>query len=172
MRAGHRRNFRQCSWPAAHRGDGHGAALQGQADHTAVRQQHRTHGQETIQRSQGISVSNIDDCKIQFMLWIYFTLFTHVISVSDPGCLYRIPDPDFFLSRISDPGSRIPNLGSRIPNLGSRIPDLTTAPKEEEEIFCPKIFLCSHKCHKIVNNFIFEQVNTKNFSTFYPKICH
>jgi hypothetical protein len=48
-----------------------------------------------------------------------------------------IPDADFYPSRIPDPGSRIP--------------DLTTAPKEEGE----KI---RHKYHKIVNNFIFEQV--------------
>jgi hypothetical protein len=27
--------------------------------------------------------------------------------VADPGCLSRIPDPDFYPSRISDPGSRI-----------------------------------------------------------------
>ncbi len=29
--------------------------------------------------------------------------------MADPGCLYRIPDPDFYPSRISDPGSRIPD---------------------------------------------------------------
>ncbi len=29
------------------------------------------------------------------------------VSVADPGCLSRIPDPDFYPSRISDPGSRI-----------------------------------------------------------------
>jgi hypothetical protein len=28
-------------------------------------------------------------------------------SVADPGCLSRIPDPDFYPSRITDPGSRI-----------------------------------------------------------------
>ena len=28
-------------------------------------------------------------------------------SVADPGCLSRIPDPDFYPSRISDLGSRI-----------------------------------------------------------------
>ncbi len=27
-------------------------------------------------------------------------------SVADPGCLSRIPDPDFFPSRIPDPGSQ------------------------------------------------------------------
>jgi hypothetical protein len=28
------------------------------------------------------------------------------ISVADPGCLSRIPDPDFCPSRISDPGTK------------------------------------------------------------------
>jgi hypothetical protein len=32
-----------------------------------------------------------------------------VDSVADPGCLSRIPDPDFYPSRIPDPGSRIPD---------------------------------------------------------------
>jgi hypothetical protein len=27
-------------------------------------------------------------------------------SVADPGCLSRIPNPDFYPSRISDPGSK------------------------------------------------------------------
>jgi hypothetical protein len=36
--------------------------------------------------------------------------------VADPGCLSRIPDPDFYTSRI--------------PDLGSRIPDSNTATKE------------------------------------------
>ncbi len=27
-------------------------------------------------------------------------------SVADPECLYRIPDSDFYPSRISDPGSK------------------------------------------------------------------
>jgi hypothetical protein len=30
-------------------------------------------------------------------------------SVADPECLSRIPDPDFYPSRIPDPGSRIPD---------------------------------------------------------------
>ncbi len=32
----------------------------------------------------------------------------HNYSVADPGCLSRIPDPDFYPSRIPDLGSRIP----------------------------------------------------------------
>ncbi len=59
-----------------------------------------------------------------------------ILSVADPGCLSRIPDPDFYPSKIPDP---------------------TKAPKEEGEILlCPTIF-CSDKYNKIVNNF-FEQV--------------
>jgi hypothetical protein len=30
-------------------------------------------------------------------------------SVADPGCLSRIPDPDFYQSQIPNPGSRIPD---------------------------------------------------------------
>ena len=41
--------------------------------------------------------------------------------IPDPGS--RIPDPDFYPSRIPDPGSRISDPGSRIPDPGSRIPD-------------------------------------------------
>jgi hypothetical protein len=73
-----------------------------------------------------------------------------IIRVADPGCLSRIPDPDFYPSRISDPGSRISDPGSRIPepgsripepDLGSRIPDPKTATKEKgEKNFCPTIF--------------------------------
>jgi hypothetical protein len=44
--------------------------------------------------------------------------------IPDPGS--RIPDPDFYPSRIPDPGSRIPDLGSRIP-------DPKTATKERGE---------------------------------------
>jgi hypothetical protein len=32
-----------------------------------------------------------------------------VPSVADPGCLSRIPDPDFYPSRIPDPGSKNSN---------------------------------------------------------------
>jgi hypothetical protein len=49
-------------------------------------------------------------------------------SVADPGCLSRIPDPDFYPFRIPDPRSRIQDLGS-----GSRIPDPKTATKERGE---------------------------------------
>jgi hypothetical protein len=65
---------------------------------------------------------------------------------------------------------------------GSRslfIPDPTTAPKKEGEIYfvCPTIF-CSHKYHKIVNNFTFDEQVKKIFFaktirikvTFYPRV--
>jgi hypothetical protein len=34
------------------------------------------------------------------------SLFVIFFSVADPGCLSWIPDPDFYPSRISDPGSK------------------------------------------------------------------
>ena len=59
-------------------------------------------------------------------------------SVADPGCLSRIPDPDFYPSRISDPGSRIPYPGSRIP-------DPKTAAKERgEKISCHTFFVATN----------------------------
>jgi hypothetical protein len=48
------------------------------------------------------------------------------VSVADPGCLSRIPDLDFY--------------PSRIPDLGSRIPDPKTGRKERGE----KNFLVKH----------------------------
>ncbi len=38
-----------------------------------------------------------------------YILHLSLCSVADPRCLSRIPDPDFYPSRIPDPGSRIPN---------------------------------------------------------------
>ncbi len=88
-------------------------------------------------------------------------------SVVDPGCLPRVPDPDFYPSRYP---------GSRIPDPGSRIPDPKTATKERgEEKICCHTFFCSHIFHKIVNYFIFEMRKknlgqfSKNHRTFYTK---
>jgi hypothetical protein len=64
------------------------------------------------------------------------------IRVTDPRCLSRIPDPDLYPSRISDPGSNKRGGGKFI---------------------CP-IFYCRHKYHKIDNYFILEQVKKKNLS--------
>jgi hypothetical protein len=37
----------------------------------------------------------------------------HVGSVADPGCLSRIPDPDFYPSRISDPKTGTKESGEK-----------------------------------------------------------
>jgi hypothetical protein len=55
-------------------------------------------------------------------------------SVADPGCLSRISDPDFY---------------------SFRIPDTKTATKERVKKICCQTFFCSHKFHKIENDFIF-----------------
>jgi hypothetical protein len=65
-------------------------------------------------------------------------------SVADPGCLSRIPDPDFYPSRIPDPGSRIP--------------DPKTVTKERGEKNLLSYFFCSHKFHKIDYYVIFEML--------------
>ncbi len=63
-------------------------------------------------------------------------------SVADPGCLSRIPDPDFYPSRIPDPGSKNSNK------------------REGWKKIC-YIFLCSHKFHKTANYFSFEVLKKK-----------
>jgi hypothetical protein len=35
------------------------------------------------------------------------------ISIADPGCLSRIPDPDFYPSRIPDPKTAIKERGEK-----------------------------------------------------------
>jgi hypothetical protein len=63
------------------------------------------------------------------------------ISVADPRCLSRIPDPDFYPSRIPDP---------------------KTETKERGEKECvAHNFLCSQKFHKIANYFSFEVLKKK-----------
>jgi hypothetical protein len=63
-------------------------------------------------------------------------------SVADTGCLSRIPDPDFY-------PSRIPDLGSQIQ-------------KQQQERGMKKIcchtISCSHKFHKIEKYLIFEML--------------
>jgi hypothetical protein len=54
---------------------------------------------EALQATHSIARWNISMC-----LDIFNTIST---SVADPGCLSRIPDPDFYPSRIPDLGSRI-----------------------------------------------------------------
>jgi hypothetical protein len=66
-------------------------------------------------------------------------------SVADPGCLSRIPDPDFYPSRIPDP---------------------KTATKERGEKICCHNFLCSHKFHKIAHYFSFDVLKKKIWANF------
>jgi hypothetical protein len=104
----------------------------------------------------------------QLELWCryYFTVYHAVLRIRD-----------------AYPGSRIliithPDPGSRIPDLGSRIPD----PKQQQKRGVKKnllsYFFCSHKYHKIEKKIIFEMLKekflafSKNYRSFYPKICH
>jgi hypothetical protein len=74
-------------------------------------------------------------------------------SVADPGCLSRIPDPDFYPSRIPDPRSRIP--------------DPKTATKERgEKKLDVKPFNVATKFNNIVNYFSFEVLNKKVWANF------
>jgi hypothetical protein len=61
-----------------------------------------------------------------------------------------IPDPDFFLSRIPDPGSGIQKQQQK---------------RGVKKIFC-HTFLCSHKFHKIENYFSFEVLKKKIWANF------
>jgi hypothetical protein len=72
-------------------------------------------------------------------------------SVEDPGCLSRIPDPDFY--------------PSRIPDLGSRIPKQQQNRGVKKKIFCHS-FLFSHKFHKIEHYFSFKSWRKKFGSIF------
>ncbi len=69
-------------------------------------------------------------------------------SVADPGCLSRIPDPDFF-------PSWIPDLGSKNSNK-----------REGWKKICCHNLLCSHKFHKIENYFGFEVLKKKIWANF------
>ena len=81
------------------------------------------------------------------------TIKVPVPSVADPGCLSRIPDPDFY-------PSRIPDLGSRI----QKQQQMTGV----KNFFCQTNF-CSHKFHKTEYFFIFDKLNKKIWPNF-PRI--
>jgi hypothetical protein len=70
--------------------------------------------------------------------------------VADPGCLSRIPDPDFSSSRIQDLESRIQNQQKK---------------RGMKKISC-HTFYCSHKFHKIENYFIFEMPKKTIWANF------
>ncbi len=90
-----------------------------------------------------IPTSNQQILKPSGLLPIVFT-----ISVADPGCLSRIPDPDFY-------PSRIPDLGSRIQ-------------KQQQKRGLKKIcyFFCNHKFHKIEYYFVFKMLKKKIWAKF------
>jgi hypothetical protein len=60
-----------------------------------------------------------------------------------------IPDPDFYPSRIPDPGSRIPD------------PKTATKERGEKFFFVIPFYVRSHKFHKIENYFSFEVLKKK-----------
>ncbi len=79
------------------------------------------------------------------------------LSVADPECLSRIPDPDFYPSRIQKQQQK----------------------RGVKKKLSSYLFLQPQKFHKIENYFIFEMLKknnlgqfSKNYRTFYPKICH
>ncbi len=78
--------------------------------------------------SVAIQQLEINPAKYFDQMYSYYNNLYHLvtyvyinISVADPGCLSRIPDPDFY--------------SSRIPDFGSRIPDPKTATKDRGENF-------------------------------------
>jgi hypothetical protein len=66
--------------------------------------------------------------------------------VADPECLSRIPDPDFYPSRIPDPK--------------------TVTKERGEKNFCYHTFFCGHKFHKIEYYVIFEMLKKKFLGNF------
>jgi hypothetical protein len=85
--------------------------------------------------------------------------------VADPGCLSRIPDSDFYPSRISDPGSRIPD------------PKTATKERGEKKFVVITFYVASNftKLH-IILVLCAEEKNlgqfSKNYRTFYTKIVN
>jgi hypothetical protein len=77
-------------------------------------------------------------------------------SVADPGCLSRIPDPDFY--------------PSRIPDLGSRIPDPKTETKDrgEKKFFVKPYFVATNFTKLHIIFFLYaEENNLAQFSRNY-----
>ncbi len=89
----------------------------------------------------------------QNMFTHFFNKLLIMNSVADPGCLSRIPDPDFYPSRILDLGSRIQKQQQK---------------RGVKKIFCQTIS-CSHKFHKTEYSFIFDMLKKKIWPNF-PRI--
>jgi hypothetical protein len=80
-------------------------------------------------------------------------------SVTDPGCLSRIPDPDLYPFR--NPGSQIS----------------ATEERGEKKFVVKPFFVATNFTKlKIILFLNAEEKNmgqfSKNYKTFYPKICH
>ncbi len=71
--------------------------------------------------------------------------------MADPVCLSRIPDPDFY--------------PSRIPDLGSRIQKQQQKRGVKKKLVCHN-FLCSNKFHKIAHYFSFDVLKKKSWANF------
>ncbi len=83
-----------------------------------------------------------------------------ICSVADKGCLSRIPDPDFYPSRIPDPGSRISDPGSRIS-------DPKTATKEKGEKFFLSYQASNYTTLKII---LFLKCRRKKFGPVFKEL--
>jgi hypothetical protein len=100
--------------------------------------------------------SVLNKCRNAGKNLVWHRHFSVKSSVADPGCSSRIPDPDFYPSRIPDP---------------------KTATKERgEKKLDVKPFYVDTKFNKIVNYFSFEVLKknlgqfSKNYRTFTKKI--
>jgi hypothetical protein len=51
---------------------------------------------------------------ISLLTRLYWNRGVMVLSGADPGCLSRIPDPDFYPSRIPDPKTATKEMGEKI----------------------------------------------------------
>jgi hypothetical protein len=80
-------------------------------------------------------------------------------SVAVPGCLSRIPKPNFYPSRIPDPGYLIPDPRSLIPDPRSN----NSNKRRRGRIVVLPFFVATN----FTNYFIFEQLQKK----VYPKNC-
>jgi hypothetical protein len=87
-------------------------------------------------------------------------------SVADPGCLYRIPDPDFYPSRIPDPDFlSIPHPGSKNSNKTREEKEISLQARNFRKF---KIFHFEQSSYKKK----FEQVHKElKYRTFYPYNC-
>jgi hypothetical protein len=82
------------------------------------------------------------------LLWNNNKKFLLLYSVADPGCLSRIPYPDFYPFRIPDSGSKNSNK------------------REWWKKICCHTFLCILTFHKIENYFSFEVLKKKIWGNF------